>query len=667
MDNARLPVPMLDRSKEDVRRALDRHLKAIPAGAAPGFERSMEIAAACRQLGQRDEAYGWLRQAAGEAETFLQWQAAALAFKQMRREAPPRATRTARVALLGSYTTSQLAPLLGLAAFREGFDIDIYESRYGQYSQDLIDPDSELYAFHPEVVILAVHEGALRLPELSGDPDAAVGAELERWRQLWALGTRRASARVIQHTFVTHPAQPLGHLAGRLGSRYAMAQMLNFRMMREAPAEVAFVDCERLASWCGKQAWFSDRYWYLTRQALAPDALPLLARHTAAVLAATLGLSRKCLVLDLDGTLWGGIIGEDGLGGITLGGGPAGEAYADFQSFLLGLKQKGILLAVASRNNDFDARLPFEEHPDMRLHLADFAAFVAGWKDKVSDLRDIAGELGLGLDSLVLVDDSPAERALVRAQLPEVDVIELPADPAEYVRTLTGYPGLETVALTEEDTRRTEQYLARREASRLEAATGSLAEFHRSLEMSARVTPFDEQTMPRVAQLIAKTNQFNLTGGRPGLAELNALVRDPNTVHLCLRLRDRFGDHGLVSILLGRQHGEAVEVDVWVMSCRVLGRTVEAAMIEHLCREAAARGCRRVRGTYVPTTRNQLVRDLYPSFGFELVTEEAGTTTWELDLSRGGAIRNELIAEWVDDGPRLPAVLGPQDVVALKE
>jgi FkbH-like protein len=632
MDNAGLVAPMLDRSMEDVHRA-------------PGFERSMEIATDCRRLGQRDEAYGWLRRAAGEAENFLQWQAAALAFKDLRREGAPGARRTARVALLGSYTTSQLALLLGLAAFREGIDIDIYESGYGQYSQDLIDPDSELYAFRPEVVILAVHEGALGLPEIADDPDAAVGDELERWRQLWALATRRASARVIQHTFVTHPAQPLGHLAGRLGSRYAMAEMLNARMMREAPAEVAFVDCERLASWCGKQAWFNERYWYLTRQALAPEAVPLLARHTAAVLAATLGLNRKCLVLDLDGTLWGGVIGEDGLGGITLGGGPAGEAYADFQSFLLGLKQKGILLAVASRNNDFAARLPFEKHPDTRLRLADFAAFVAGWNDKVSDLREIGAELGLGLDSLVMVDDSPAECAQVRAQLPEVDVVELPSDPVEYVRTLTGYLGLETVALTDEDTRRTEQYLARREAGRLEAATGSLTEFHRSLEMSAQLMPLDEQTMPRVAQLIAKTNQFNLTGLRPGLAELDAIARDPSTVHVCLRLRDRFGDHGLVSVLVGRQDGDAVEVEVWVMSCRVLGRTVEAKTLEHLCREAAGRGCRRLRGTHVPTARNQLVRDLYGSFGFELVADAAGTTTWEFDLSRMGPIRNDLIAE----------------------
>ena len=667
MDNVGLVAPMLDRTQEELRRALDFHLKSIPAGVAPGFERSMEIAAACRQLGQRDEAYAWLRQAAGEAETFLEWQGAALMFKDMKRESAPAARRAARVALLGSYTTSQLALLLGLAAFRDGIDVDIYESRYGQYSQDLIDPDSELYAFHPEVVILAVHEGALGLPELTDDPEATVDAELERWRQLWALATRRASARVIQHTFVTHPAQPLGHLAGRLGSRYAMTQMLNTRMMREAPAEVAFVDCERLASWCGKRAWFNERYWYLTRQALATEAMPLLARHSAAVLAATLGLSRKCLVLDLDGTLWGGIIGEDGLRGITLGGGPAGEAYADFQSFLLGLKQKGILLAVASRNNDFDARLPFEKHPDMRLHLADFAAFVAGWSDKVSDLRQIAGELGLGLDSLVLVDDNPAERAQVRAQMPEVDVIELPSDPAEYVRTLSGYLGLETVALTDEDTQRTERYLARREASRLEAATGSLSEFHRSLEMSAQVTPLDEHTMPRVAQLIGKTNQFNLTGRRPGLAELNAMVGDPNTVHVCLRLRDRFGDHGLVSVLLGRQDGDAVEVDVWVMSCRVLGRSVEAKMLEHLCQEAAMRGCRRLRGTYVPTTRNQLVRDLYGSFGFELIADEAGTTTWEFDLSRMAAIRNDVVAEWVDGDPRPQAGSSRRDAVALQE
>src|SRR6266581_1098012 len=498
MDGAGILAPKLDPTREDLQRALDRQLKAIPASGAVGFERSLEIAAACRQLGQPDSAYGWLRQAALEAETFLQWQAAALTFRDMRREAAPRARRKARVAVLGSYTTSQLALLLGLAAFREGVDVEIYESRYGQYSQDLIDPESELHAFHPEVVILAVHEGTLRLPELSDDPDAAVDAELERWRELWALATERSSARVIQHTFVTHPALPLGHLAGRLGSRYAMVQMLNSRMMREAPAEVAFVDCERLASWCGKRAWFDDRYWYLTKQAVAPDALPLIARHTAAVLAASLGLSRKCLVLDLDGTLWGGVVGDDGLPGIRLGTGADGEAFVAFQEYVLELKSRGIILAVVSKNDDAVARLPFERHPDMRIKLEDIAVFRANWDDKATNLTAIAQSLGIGLDALTFVDDNVLERQLVRRMLPEVDVVDLPEDPSAYVRRMADYLRFETVSLTDEDLNRTEQYRARNAVEELRQSTVSLDEFLASLKMAAYVAPFDELHLPRI-------------------------------------------------------------------------------------------------------------------------------------------------------------------------
>ncbi len=632
----------------------------------PGFDRSLELAAGCRERGHLEEAYSWLRQAAPSADGLLDRQAAALELARLRAVAKPAARRHARVAVAGSYTTTQLARLVGLAAFQAGVDIELYESQYGQYSQDLLDPGSALYAFRPEVVVLAVHEGALQLPALSDQPKAEVDTELRRWQQLWSLARERAAARVIQHTFAIPPAQPLGHLAGRLGSRYAMGQRLNARMMRDAPADVAFVDCDRLASWYGKRAWFDDRYWYLTKQALAPDALWLLATHTAAVLAATLGLARKCVVLDLDGTLWGGVIGEDGVSGIALGGGPAGDAYASFQSFLLGLKHKGILLAVASKNNDADARLPFQQHPDMRLHLDDFAVFKASWADKATTLRVIAGELGLGLDSLVLVDDNPAERALVRELLPEVEVIDLPADPAGYVRALADYPGLETVALTEEDARRTDQYRARREAAQLAQSAGSLEEFHRGLQMLARVAPFDDFHLPRIAQMIAKTNQFNLTGRRRGLPELDALRQEAAYIHLSLTLRDRFGDHGLVGVLIARQEDDTAVIDTWAMSCRVIGRTVEAEMLKHLCQATVARGCRRLRGVYVPSTRNQLVKDLFASFGFQLVGDQDGTTTWEYDLVRQGPIQNDVIADWAK-AELAPAAFAGERAAALAE
>jgi FkbH-like protein len=642
--------------------AIERYLDATRITETPGFKASLKLVDAFRSCGRVGDACTWLKHAIDAARSALEWQAAAGAFARLRTQFPLQLPRRVKVALAGSYTTTLLAGLIRLCGFREGLDIDLYESRFGQYAQDLLDPASELHAFQPAAVILAVHEGALQLPDASDRPHADVDNEFARWRRLWEAAARNG-ARVIQHGIALRPEHPLGHLAGRVGSRYAMARQLNLRFLQEAPADVMVVDCDRLASVAGASAWFDDRYWYLTKQAVGPEALPALAKHTAAVLAASLGMSRKCLVLDLDGTLWGGVIGEDGLGGIRLGAGPAGEAFVDFQSYLLDLKRKGVLLAVASKNNEAEARAPFEQHPDMRLQLDDFAAFKANWDDKASNLRAIAGQLNLSLNSLVMVDDNPAERALIRQQLPEVDVITLPEDPAGYRRALAGYLRFESVALTEDDMRRTEQYRARQAAAALEASVTSLEEFHRSLQMEALVLPFDEFHLPRIAQLIAKTNQFNLSGRRWSLAELRAMVATGDAIHFYLKLRDRFVDHGLVAAMIARCDGETAFIDTWVMSCRVIGRTVEAEMLSELSRRAIERGCRRLQGIHVATGRNEPARDVYRRLGFALLNHEAATTTWDYDLDRLGPILNGVISRessTASGGRRIATLMGEQ-------
>jgi FkbH-like protein len=356
--------------------------------------------------------------------------------------------------------------------------------------------------------------------------------------------------------------------------------------------------------------------------------------------------------MDLDNTLWGGVIGEDGLAGISLGAGPNGEAFVAFQEYLLQLKEKGIVLVVASKNNDADARRVFTEHPDMRIRLEDLAMFVCNWAEKPTNLRRISEELNLGLDALVLVDDNPAEGALVRQVLPQVDVITLPADPSHYVRAVSEYLRFETTALSREDIERTQMYRARAEAASLEASAGGLEDFYHSLRMKAAVAPFDEFHLPRIAQLTAKTNQFNLTTRRYRPEELRTLMQDRDSIHLYLRLQDRFADHGLVSVLMARVREQTAEIDAWLMSCRVIGRTVEAEMLTRLCRLAEPRNFTTIRGTYIPTGKNQLVEDVYRKFGFTLVDERDGSTIWEYDLVRQAPIRNGFIEEWLpaDDG-----------------
>lgn len=611
----------------------------------------LKLAQCHERLGEADIASLRALHVVDAGDSFTAWQTATKLISRCGTKGLALRRRGVRLALLSSYTTSQFAPLLYLAGLRQGVELQIFETAYGQYRQSILDEHSDMYAWQPDVVLLAVHEGDLQLPNFSDEPQKEIERELERWVSLWRSLGKRTDARVIQHNFALAADRPMGHLETRIpGSRYAMARSLNLRLGEFAGNTIAVVDCEQLSALHGKMRWFDPRWWHLAKHALAPDAQPLLARHTASVLAADLGLSRKCLVLDLDNTLWGGIIGEEGLDGIRLGGGTEGAAYVAFQSYVLDLKAKGLILAVCSKNDDTAAKQPFEVHPEMKLRLEDFSIFIANWRPKVENLREIATRLNLGLDALVFVDDSQTEREAVRQLLPEVEVISLPEDPALYVRTLAQSSVLETGSFTSEDTRRTEQYRARAEIAELSASSTSLESFYRSLQMRAKLGPFDDIQLPRIAQLVGKTNQFNLTTRRHSLAQLRRFAEDPECAHVYLRLKDRFADHGLVGVLIAFQRGEVLDIDTWLMSCRVIGRTVESEMAARLYIEAAARGCTVIRGTYVPSAKNGMVKDLFPRLGFEHSgkTTNDGSTVWLYDLTKNTAIENEFIDSiWV--------------------
>ena len=501
------------------------------------------------KLDRFGEAVRWALSVVDAGDDFSAWLGAATLIENATHWQGLKSLRSARVALLGSFTTSQLRAILPLAGLRHGIALTVWEAPFNQYRQELLNPNSDLYASQPDFIVLVVHEGDLALPFLSETPAEDVAQEATRWISLWDTAAQHSSARVIQFNFAIPPEAPLSHLGARLtGSRYAMTQSVNAALGATAGAKVRILDCERLSALIGKQKWFDPRYWHLSKQAVSLQALPLLARHLTAILAADLGLARKCLVLDLDNTLWGGVIGEDGLTGIKLGGDYIGESFVAFQESIQLLKQKGVVLAVCSKNNEADAREPFERHPEMRLKFDDFAVFIANWEPKPDNLRRIAQTLNIGLDALVFVDDNPAECAAVRHALPEVDVIELPTDPAHYARTLWDYLGFESATLTAEDAGRTEQYRARAAVTQLEQSIGSVEDLWESLDMQATIAPFNELDLPRIIQLIGKTNQFNLTTRRYNQAQVEAIVRNPACIHFTLRLRDRFADHGLVSL-----------------------------------------------------------------------------------------------------------------------
>jgi FkbH-like protein len=613
-------------------------------GPEPGLW--LKVARAAFEADDMALAYRSLARVADTPDSFAVWAAAAGALEAFEARQPPPTARTVRVAIAGSYTTSQFALLLRLAALRRRIRVELYETGFDLYAQEILDPTSGLFEFEADFVVLAPHEGAIPFPPLTADSDVegVLAHEVARWQSLWEAVHANSSARILQHTVVIRPESAWGHAAGRVpGSRDELLRRLNAALARRAGDRVLVVDCDRIAAAFGKWRWFDDRYWHLARQAVALDALPELARHTAAVLAAAVGLSAKCVALDLDNTLWGGIVGEDGPAGITLGGTPEGEAYLAFQEYLLALRARGVLLAVTSKNNEGDALEVFEQHPETRLHRSDFAAFIANWEDKPSNLRALAKTLDIGLEEIVFVDDNPVEREVVRRLLPQVEVVDLPGNPSEYVRALSDSLLFEAAAVTSEDLGRAEHYRAREAAAELEREVGSLAEFHASLKMEAVVGSFDELNLPRIAQLVAKTNQFNLTTRRHSLETLRRYAQDEGCIDLYLRLRDVFGDHGLVSVLIARQEDDVADIDTWLMSCRVIERTVEAEILRSLCEIGRERGISRLRGTFVPTSRNAVCAQVFARFGFDLAAQESGTTVWEYDIEKKGIIPSEFI------------------------
>lgn len=605
----------------------------ISARSLPSAEICVELASCYERIGEYSSACRWACRVVDLADDFPTWHRAGSIFQRCRKLHGSSSEGALRVAVLGSYTTTQFTKLLPMTLGRQAFESEIYESAYGQVDQEILHSGSELYRFRPDIVVIVLHEGAMHLSECSASPKDDVATEVARWTNLWSILRSRTNARIVQHNIAVSSFVSMGHLSARVpGSRYRMLHAVNAQLGEHAGADVSIVDCERLSAWIGKQKYFDPRYWHLSKQAVALEALPLLVKHTASVISAGMGRNRKCLVLDLDNTLWGGVIGEDGVAGIVLGQGAEGEAYIAFQEYVLGLKRKGVILAVCSKNNHADAIEPFRNHPDMRLSLNDFAIFVANWSPKAENIQMIAEHLNLGLDAFAFIDDNPVECAAVRQALPDVDVIQLPPDPADFVRTLAEYLCFESAWLTQDDANRTAQYQARAQAHQLEAEASSIEEFHSALLMEAVVSPFHVIDLPRIAQLVGKTNQFNVTTKRHSVAQLQDFMQRPECVHLSLRLRDRLADHGLVGVIIALQEGSSLVIDTWLMSCRVMGRTVEAAMLSVLCREAKLRHCTAIVGTYVPTEKNAAAATVYGQYGFVLTEHASDHSVWHYDL-----------------------------------
>jgi FkbH-like protein len=536
-----------------------------------------------------------------------------------------------KLAVLGSSTTAHLIAGIRVAGLRRGLQLDVFEAEYGSYQQELMEPSSRLHAFYPEVILLA-----LDARHLAGGRGASVEGAIELMRDCWSRAKSAFHCQVLQQTVLPVFPNLLGNNEERMtASPAAVVAGINERLRETAAAAgVDLLAVDRVAAVDGIAQWHDAGLWLHAKQEVHPRVAEMYGEQVARLIAAGRGKSKKCLVLDLDNTLWGGVVGDDGVEGIVLGQGSAlGEAFVEFQRYARGLSERGVLLAVCSKNDEANAMEPFVRHPEMVLKSADIACFVANWTDKAANLREIARRLNIGLDALVFVDDNPVERALIRRELPMVAVPEMPLEAAEFAAVLSAAGYFEGLCTTEEDRARGEMYQANAERESLRETTTDMASYLESLRMRMIAGPVDEMSLARVTQLINKTNQFNLTTVRLSEAEVCAAMRDPKFVTLQVRLEDRFGDNGIIAVLLARVNGADAVIEEWLMSCRVLGRRVEEACLNVLTEACAAHGVKRLVGVYRPTEKNSMVREMYAGLGFVRVSGDAsGETTWELAL-----------------------------------
>lgn len=537
-----------------------------------------------------------------------------------------------RLAILGGCSLYPLHELIEHLCEVDGLLVELWQGDYDNYISEIMDDDSGLYQFAPQVVFFIPAER--RCTYIGNLTDARELQQAEAQHTVDSLldlarkVNEKTRAEIILTNFMLPARHDLGAFRSRtLGSDWSFRKWVNLELGLAAPAFLHICDWEFLANRLGGLAARDERSWFESKQPCSSALLVELAREVAHLIASFKRAPKKVLILDLDNTLWGGVVADDGLEGIELGDtSPCGEAFKAFQKYIASLKQRGVLLAVCSKNDLAKAKEPFEKHPEMVLRLEDIVSFKANWEPKSESVRAMALELNLGLDSFVFVDDNPAEIDIVRQFAPEVTTILLGPDPSDYVAQLADCRLFEPHSITNEDAERTSQYRSEAQRKALEGTVTDMARYLESLQMEATISEFVPVDVPRLSQLINKSNQFNLVTRRRSEAEVIAVMNDQDFIGFSVRLKDRFGDHGLISIVIGEKAGETMKIDTWLMSCRVLKRQVEEVVLNELARLAKSKNCMRLEGLYLATAKNAMVRDFYCRMGFALIigTETKG-------------------------------------------
>lgn len=545
-----------------------------------------------------------------------------------------------KVHIMGSTTTDMLARAIAVGCLQEKVLPHITQSLYGSYIQDVLNPSSELYTIKPNIVVISSDLDSLvtDMPANTSqaDIDVIIDKKVNQILSIWNRITKDCGSKIIHH----FPPPPSYRLTG-IAEQYLPAsyqnqlQQLIKRLWESEKVGVQIIDFGQFALENGLLKSFAPRSWYSAKLPIENSALPHYIPLFRAALRGIINTAKKVLVLDLDNTLWGGVIGDDGVEGIKIGNGDAvSEAFAAFQKYVKLLANRGVILAVCSKNNPDIAKTGFDK-PGSILQVTDFAAFEASWNDKASGLRKIAKQLNVGLDSFVFVDDNPVECNLIKQELPEVAVVNVIDDPADFIYQVEQGYWFQFQKYSNDDFARTEAYSSRAAALLEQEEASDLSSYLKSLNMSASAHRPTEEQIERFVQLGQKTNQFNLLTQRFDEETVRHFLKNKNNIIIAASLKDKFGDHGLVSTLIAERNGETLNIIEWTMSCRVFSRTFEEYIMNTIIDEAKAKNIKKIVGKYSPTKKNAVVADLYEKLGFEKINEQ----TWEINLDN---IQNKL-------------------------
>ena len=547
---------------------------------------------------------------------------------------------TKKIAVLGGSTTSDIVKIMELFLLDQGIEPVFYECEYAQYEQEALFPGAELCEFKPDLIFIHTSNRNIKVwPEMADSKEAVDGklqAEKSRYLAIWDSLKEKFHCPIVQNNFDPLYYRLMGNrdcydYRGR--GNYILRLNEIFAQYAAEHENFYINDLNWAAADFGLKEWANPYYWNMYKYCMCFDAIPAFAFQTANIIKAIFGRNKKALALDLDNTLWGGVVGDDGVNGIEIGQETGtSQSYYEFQEYIKSVKSLGILLTVCSKNDEENA-LDGLRHPEGALRPEDFALIKANWENKDRNIAQSAAELNILPESMVFVDDNPVERGIVEAQLP--GVIAPVMDSVEnYIITLDRGGYFETISFNEDDLKRNEMYRENAMRSAAQAAFADYGEYLTSLEMEAEIGDFPEMYIARITQLTNKSNQFNLTTRRYSPDEMEEVRKSPDYIRLYGKLIDKFGDNGVVAVTIGHKNPDAtLDIDLWLMSCRVLKRDMEQAMLDELVKQCRAQGITTIRGHYYPTRKNGMVRELYKTFGFAKVGEdEEGNTDWELQV-----------------------------------